>query len=100
MAKKEIARDNPTVPVVQESKDVTEQEMRDGDAGKRYEVIPGGRSYTLTTIARYLNWIKPSNKEATNACRNAFNAYQKQPPFDLVTRTTWVTVASPRNVMC
>lgn len=37
--------------------------------------LPGGKSYSLATIARFLGWVKPSDGQATSACRIAFDAY-------------------------
>src|ERR1043166_2815475 len=38
-------------------------------------VLPAGKTYTLGTVARFLGWIKPSDGQATAACRAAFEAY-------------------------
>jgi hypothetical protein len=40
--------------------------------------LPGGKAYTLSTVARFLGWIKPSDQQATNACRQAFDGYHDQ----------------------
>jgi len=40
--------------------------------------LPGGKRYTLGTVARFLNWIKPSDGQATKACRLAFDAYRQE----------------------
>ena len=39
------------------------------------KVLPGGKTYTLATVARFLGWTKPSDGQATHACRTAFDAY-------------------------
>src|SRR5215471_4747405 len=38
-------------------------------------VLPGGKTYSLGTVARFLGWIKKSDHQATTACRVAFEAY-------------------------
>lgn len=53
------------------------EEPKKEDAGKR-EVFPGGKTYTLTTVARFLGWVKPSTGQAINACRQAFDAYRER----------------------
>ena len=40
--------------------------------------LPGGKAYTLSTIASFLNWVKPSDGQATRACRLAFDAFREQ----------------------
>lgn len=40
--------------------------------------LPGGKSYSLATVARFLGWIRPSNGQATDACRLAYEAYHEQ----------------------
>ncbi len=49
----------------------------EGHGQQKYS-LPGGKLYTLATVARWLNWVKPSDRQATNACRNAFDAYQTE----------------------
>lgn len=39
-------------------------------------VLPGGNTYDLGTVARFLGWVKPSDNQATTACKTAFDAYQ------------------------
>lgn len=41
-------------------------------------ILPGGKIYNLATVARFLGWVKPSDGQATNACRQAFDAYQSR----------------------
>lgn len=55
----------------------------DGYGGARqvYKLdLPDGKSktYTLGTVARFLNWVKPSDGQATSACRQAFDAYRER----------------------
>lgn len=40
--------------------------------------LPAGKAYTLSTVARYLGWIKKSDGNATLACRTAFDAYHRE----------------------
>ena len=39
--------------------------------------FPGGKAYTLATVARFLRWTK-SDGQATEACRRAFEAYREE----------------------
>jgi ParB/Sulfiredoxin domain len=39
------------------------------------QLLPGGKSYTLMTVARFLGWTKDQGQQATSACRAAFEAY-------------------------
>jgi hypothetical protein len=36
--------------------------------------LPGGKSYSLAAVARFLGWVTPSDGQATHACRAAFDA--------------------------
>jgi hypothetical protein len=36
-------------------------------AGQVY-LLPGGKSYSLATVARFLGWVKPSDGQATRSC--------------------------------
>jgi hypothetical protein len=38
-------------------------------------VVPGGKTYTIMTVARFLGWTKADGTQATNACRIAFDAW-------------------------
>ena len=40
--------------------------------------LPGGKAYSLATVARFLGWVKPSDGQATNACRAAFDAFRER----------------------
>jgi hypothetical protein len=40
--------------------------------------LPGGRAYSLATVARFLGWVKPSDGQATSACRTAFDAFRER----------------------
>ena len=40
--------------------------------------LPGGKPYTLGTVARFLNLVTPSDGQATKACRVAFDAYRQK----------------------
>jgi hypothetical protein len=40
--------------------------------------LTGDKAYTLSTIARFLNWVNPSDGQATRACRLAFDAFREQ----------------------
>jgi hypothetical protein len=40
--------------------------------------LPGGKSYSLATVARFLGWVKTSDNQATTACRVAFDAYREE----------------------
>jgi len=40
--------------------------------------LPGGKRYNLSTVARFLGWVKASNGQATRSCRIAFDAYQSE----------------------
>lgn len=40
--------------------------------------FPNGKSYSLSTVARFLSWIKPSTGQATRACQLAFDAYHER----------------------
>jgi ParB-like nuclease domain len=42
------------------------------------QVLPSGKTYNLATVARFLGWIKPSDGQATAACRLAFDAYRQR----------------------
>lgn len=37
--------------------------------------LPGGKLYSLATVARFLHWTKPSTGQATSACALAFEGY-------------------------
>lgn len=39
--------------------------------------FPNGKAYDLSTIARFLGWVKASG-QATDSCRIAFDAYQSE----------------------
>ena len=39
--------------------------------------FPGGKRYSLATVARFLGWVKPSDGQAKMASRVAFDAYRK-----------------------
>jgi len=39
--------------------------------------LPGGKCYSLATVARFLGWVKPSDGQATRGCREAFDAYRE-----------------------
>jgi hypothetical protein len=39
--------------------------------------LPNGKAYDLTTVARFLGWVKPSNGQAAVACRIALDALQE-----------------------
>lgn len=46
--------------------------------GGQAVTLPAGKVYSLATVARFLGWIKPSDQQATNACRLAFDAYHER----------------------
>jgi hypothetical protein len=43
--------------------------------GGQVFTLPGGKVYSLATVARFLGWVKPSDGQATSACRSAFQSY-------------------------
>lgn len=45
-----------------------------------HEVVPGGKTYTLLTVARFLGWTKAAGTQATNSCRVAFDAWHAARP--------------------
>jgi ParB/Sulfiredoxin domain len=47
-------------------------------AGGAVFTLPGGKVYSLATVARFLGWVKPSDGQATRACRQAFDAYRER----------------------
>ena len=49
-------------------------EQARGAGGGIYK-LPGGKLYTLGTLARFLGWVKPSDGQATRGCREAFDAW-------------------------
>jgi hypothetical protein len=53
-----------------------ELETVDSDAPFK-KVLRNGKTYTLGTVARFLGWVKPSDGQAIDSCRIAFDAYQK-----------------------
>jgi len=68
------------LPAVIEAYGRGEIELEEVDrvhAGGRSYDFPGGKSYSLGTVARFLGWVKPSDGQATNSCRIAFYSYQK-----------------------
>ena len=58
-----------------------EIELEDPPEGKGsgyLHFLPGGKKYSLATIARFLGWIRPSDGQATNPLRHAFDAYRTE----------------------
>ena len=53
-----------------------EIELEPADEQKSQKfILPGGKYYSLATVARFLGWVKPSDGQATRGCREAFDAY-------------------------
>ncbi len=44
-----------------------------------FDDLTGGKSYTLSTGARFLGWVNPSDGQATNDCREAFYLFGSSP---------------------
>jgi hypothetical protein len=68
-----------TIAAVVEAYDRGEIDLESvsADTGKPFVyLLPGGKRYSLATVARFLGWVKPSDRQATSACRRAFDAYQ------------------------
>jgi len=42
-----------------------------GGKGSPVVTLPGGKVYSVGTVARFLGWMKPSDGQATNACRSS-----------------------------
>jgi len=47
-------------------------------ANQQQYSLPSGKHYSLATVARFLNWVKNSDNQATTACRVAFDAYREE----------------------
>lgn len=52
---------------------------KDTNKSAIFEALPSGNAYTLATVARFIGWAKPSNRQAISTCRRAFDAYHHLP---------------------
>lgn len=69
-----------TIAAVIEAFDRGEIELEAVAAGRNEKPfnLPSGKLYSLATVARFLGWVKPSDGQATNACRVAFDGYRER----------------------